>query len=538
MPSTRLDTHHELQDLAAHILDQGEVDWSRVGNDVRLAEPEALDGLRLLEDLARGFRHTLVGGEAASSQRTTPVLFRFAGLEVRERIGRGGQGEVYRAYDPLLDQEVALKLRATDSDVLAHQFIAEARRLVRIRHPNVVSVFGAAMDGGRVGLWMERVRGETLAARLAQSSMAPEEAVVLGAELCAALAAVHRHGLVHGDVKAENVLCEPGGRVVLADFGAAREANDTSSLSVSGTLHYLAPELLHGAAATSSSDLYSLGVLLYRALGGAYPRRAESLESLTREHECEPLRPLRALAPDVPRALARVVERCLAADPRQRPDSALTLARQLEKSIASQRHRGALMGVAAAIALLAIGALAAVFWPHTNVPWRTELDLYRRGAGAAQVLASGMSVRRGDGLQLSWRSDSESWVYVLDDDGTSTAVLFPVTGASAQNPLPAGVEQGLPRDGSRSLAWTISGDNAREEILVIASRKPLPQLDALIAGWQRSNAPPSGERRGATDLKPSVMPGGVDSAALQRALQTTAGQPGVRNWRYVLPHAD
>jgi tRNA A-37 threonylcarbamoyl transferase component Bud32 len=538
MPSARLDTHHEVQDLAAHILDQGEVDWSRVGNDVRLAEPETLDGLRLLEDLARGFRHTLVGADTASSQRSAPVLFRFAGLEVRERIGRGGQGEVYRAYDPLLDQEVALKLRAADSDVLAHQFIAEARRLVRIRHPNVVSVFGAAMDGGRVGLWMERVRGETLAARLAQSSMAPEEAVVLAAELCAALAAVHRHGLVHGDVKAENVLCEPGGRVVLADFGAAREANDTSSLSVSGTLRYLAPELLHGAAATASSDLYALGVLLYRAISGAYPRRGESLESLTREHESEPLVPLRTLAKDVPRALARVVERCLATDPCQRPDSALALARQLEKSLAPPRQRGVLLGVAAAVALLAVGALAALFLPHGGVPWHTELDLYRRGAGAADVLASGMSVRRGDGLQLSWRSDAQTWLYVLDDDGTSTAVLFPLAGAAAQNPLPAGVEQGLPRDGSRSLAWTISGDNAREEILVIASRKPLPQLDTLIADWQRSIAPPPGERRGASALRPSAMPGAVDSAALERALQTTAGQAGVRNWRYVLPHAD
>lgn len=526
----------ELDNVAAHILDQNEVDWTRISADTRLADPDTLDGLRVLEDLARGFRHTLIGGDTREARRADAPLFRFAGLEVRELLGRGGQGEVYRAYDPMLDQDVALKLRPTDSDALAHQFIAEARRLVRVRHANVVSVFGAAHEGGRVGLWMEYIRGDTLAVRLANGPLLPEEAVALGAELCAALAAVHRHGMLHGDVKAENVLCEPGGRVVLADFGAAREVRDFSTLSVSGTLHYLAPEMLLGGDASPASDIYALGVLLYRALSGQYPRRAENLDALTREHTHEPLRPLRQHAPGVPRALASVVERCLAADPSQRPASATALARALELAMAPART--GLLAAAVGAAVLALAALVTLaVWPRTPPAWHTELTLYRRTASGVESLVSGTPVRRGDGLQLAWRSDAQTWLYVLDDDGSAAAVLFPGAGMQPVNPLPAGDVQNLPRDGARSLAWTISGDNAQEEILVIAAAAPQPQLEALIAAWQHS-ALPARDRRGALALAPARVPGALDSADLQEALAAAQRQDGVRHWRFALPHAD
>lgn len=527
------DPRDEVQDLAAHILDQGEVDWTRVSVAARRSDPEAIDGLRLLEDLARGFRHTLVGGDATAAQRRDAVLFRFAGLEVRERLGRGGQGEVYRAYDPLLDQDVALKLRPAGSDTLAHQFIAEARRLVRVRHANVVSVYGAAMEQGRVGLWMELVRGETLAQRLASGRLTAEEVVAFGAELCAALAAVHRHGLVHGDVKAENVLCEAGGRVVLADFGAAREVRDHGALSVSGTLHYLAPELLQGAPATPASDLYALGVLMYRALAGTFPRQARSLEELLHEHATQPLPPLRPRAPGVPAALAAVVERCLDADPRRRPRDATALARQLEAALAAPPRRGVLLALAGGLAAAALAAV--LVWPRGGAApeWQAELLLYRLHGATPSRLGDGEAVQRGDGLQLVWRSDAVSWLYVLDDDGGGAAVLFPVAGLQPGNPLPAATAQTLPRDGAQPLAWTISGDNAQEDLLVIAARRPQPRLDAVLATWQHSMAPAA--QRGATTLAPAALPPRLDSAALRQALDAAEGE--VRTWRFRLPHA-
>src|SRR5215468_6763921 len=115
----------ELQAIAADILDQGAVDWNRVSAKTRLEEAAMIDGLRILEDLTHGFRH-LQESAVRAPHVAAQGLFRFAGLEVRERVGSGSSGEVYRAYDPVLDQDVALKLRRPDSDALSHQFFAEA----------------------------------------------------------------------------------------------------------------------------------------------------------------------------------------------------------------------------------------------------------------------------------------------------------------------------------------------------------------------------------------------------------------------------
>ena len=161
-------------------------------------------------------------------------------------------------------------MRHVDSDTLAHHFLAEGRRLAKLRHPNIVSVYGAAAQDGRVGLWTELVRGRSLAESLqAEGPLAAADAVQIGIELCRGLAAVHRMGLTHGDVKAENVLRDVSGRVVLADFGAAREfERDGTFDPVSGTRQYLAPEVLAGDNPAPASDQFAVGVLLYLLLTG------------------------------------------------------------------------------------------------------------------------------------------------------------------------------------------------------------------------------------------------------------------------------
>lgn len=526
---------HELETLAGHILDQGDVDWSTLSPRTRLEDARTVDGLRLLEDLVRGFRHTQVAGEARGESTSGAALFRFAGLEARALVGRGSHGEVYRAYDPLLDQEVALKLRHAQSDTLAHQFIAEARRLVRVRHSNVVSVYGAALEGGRVGLWMEYVRGETLAARMAAGPLTADEVLAIGAELAAALAAVHRHGLVHGDLKAENVLCEAGGRIVLADFGAARDTHASGSGGVvSGTLQYLAPEVLLGASPTPASDLYALGVLLYRLLAAHFPYAGESYEALLAAHEQRRFVPLRERAPHVPRAVAAAIERCLDPDPQRRPRSAQAFARSLEAAVRPRQ------GVALATALLAVGVAALValaLWPRPPLsPWEPSVALRRDGS--ATPLASGAPVRDGDRLQLDFSAGAPTWLYVLDDDGSGrAAVLFPVRNGATPNPL-AAQRWTLPSDGARELAWTIGGDAVREELLIVASRTPQPALERLIAGWQQTELPEA-HPRGATRLSPAPLLE-VRSAELRAALEAAQQQAGpgdLRSWRYVLPHA-
>src|SRR5262249_34998777 len=154
----------------------------------RTREAGTIQGLQMLDEIIHGFRHAQLAGHASSDPRRRP-LFAFAGLDVIEPLGRGANGEVFLAYDPILDLTVALKLRHAQGDALPQQFIGEVRRQARVRNPHVASEYGAALDGNRVGIWMEYVRGEALAARMQRGALPLEEIVSVGLALCAALAA-------------------------------------------------------------------------------------------------------------------------------------------------------------------------------------------------------------------------------------------------------------------------------------------------------------------------------------------------------------
>src|SRR6187401_340854 len=147
-------------------------------------------------------------------------------LRVMQKIGRGRFGDVYRAWDPRLDREVALKLlrhRPADRDPLGASVIEEGRMLARVRHPNIVTIHGAERINDRVGLWMELIDGETLHQVFeAGGPLAPADVAAIGAQVAQALEAVHRAGLIHRDIKAQNVMRDGDGRIVLMDFGTGR----------------------------------------------------------------------------------------------------------------------------------------------------------------------------------------------------------------------------------------------------------------------------------------------------------------------------
>jgi eukaryotic-like serine/threonine-protein kinase len=210
-------------------------------------------------------------------------------LQLVERIGGGAFGEVYRAFDPRLGREVALKVLrgSVPTAELQARVMRESRNLAKVRHPNVVAIHGAHASGRRTGYWMELIHGTTLAHVLrTQGPYAAEEAAVVGRELCRALSAVHHAGLVHGDIKAQNVMREGSGRVVLMDFGSSqcREQTRTAGEQLTGTLQYLAPEVLFGGAPSVAADIYGLGVLLFHLVTGEYPVLAKSIEELKRAH--------------------------------------------------------------------------------------------------------------------------------------------------------------------------------------------------------------------------------------------------------------
>lgn len=326
-----------LDEVAASLIEGQAIDWARLRQDLANSQP-LIDGLELLEQVGRSFR----SAEGGNATKEAP-LFRWGSLLVLEKLGEGSYGEVFRARDQLLDRDVALKLRRHGSDALRnHAYIEEARRLARVRHPNVVVVHGTDVHDRRIGLWTELIEGETLEDIVArQGPMSPHEALSVGLDLCRALGAVHAAGLVHGDVKASNVMREDGGRVVLMDFGAGRDQTDPGSgSSAFGTPLVTAPEVLAGGDPTSGADFYSLGVLLFVLLTGEYLVDAGTLTELLDKHRRGERRDLRQLRTDLAAGALGVIERAIEGDAQKRYRTAAEMERDLSGAINQELARG------------------------------------------------------------------------------------------------------------------------------------------------------------------------------------------------------
>ncbi len=321
--------------LAESIADGALVDWDAAEAAASDHDQAVIRQLRVLSNLA-GLHRSLPSEPGAVpaallAQRAgaAPAIGSWAHLTLIERLGGGTSGEVYRAWDRHLEREVALKLlRADESidDLRASRIAMEGRLLARVRHANVITVHGVDAHDGRVGLWMELVRGVTLEQQIvARGPLSAREAAAVGIDLCRALAAIHAAGLIHRDVKAQNVMREDGGRIVLMDLGTGREVQPSGRRAVpdlAGTPLYLAPEIFTGAPAGERTDLYSLGVLLYHIVTGSFPVRATTIEELQEGHAKGSGVRLRDARADLPTAFVRVVDRAIAADPSRRYESA------------------------------------------------------------------------------------------------------------------------------------------------------------------------------------------------------------------------
>ena len=335
LPSEQL-----VDDLADAILDGASIDWAAAESSAEGAARRVVEQLRVLAAVAELHRDTppststlSQGSPSGLELEVTNTPVQWSHFRLVERIGRGSFGEVYRAWDTRLDREVALKLLPAgplSGDRAASAIIHEGRLLARVRHPNVVTIYGAEQISDQIGLWMEFVRGHTLEQILHErKTVGSAEAVGIGLELCRAMSAVHGAGLLHRDVKTHNVMRAEDGRIVLMDFGTGRDLEDDASSDLVGTPLYLAPEVLEGQQATVRSDIYSLGVLLYHLVTGSYPVHARTVREVRRAHERGERTAVQTARRDVPPKLARVIKRAIDPRPERRYKSADTLGADL-----------------------------------------------------------------------------------------------------------------------------------------------------------------------------------------------------------------
>ena len=360
------DSDAHLHELAQAILDRRSVDWAQAESTADESLRRVIRELRVIAGI-----EVLHGSPSVRTvDAPTPPetddgnmdIGAWGPLRLVEKIGQGAYGEVFRAWDTRLDREVALKLLPrghSPGGRPSSSIIHEGRMLARVRHPNVLTIHGAEQIDGQIGLWMELVRGRTLEQVLQDGTpFSAAETARIGTEICGAVSAVHRAGLLHRDIKAHNVMLADDGRVVLMDFGAGRDAGDSSSADLAGTPLYLAPEVLAGGTATARSDIYGVGVLLYHMLTGSYPVRGGTVEEVRHAHGRNERNSLRSLRPDVGKPLTRAIERACDPEPERRYASADALGRDLA-SLGPRRglRRAGYWSAAAAAVLLA--ALAA-----------------------------------------------------------------------------------------------------------------------------------------------------------------------------------
>src|SRR3954453_12597919 len=245
------------------------------------------------------------------------------------QIGAGGMSTVYRAFDQTLERQVAIKLMhrefASDSDQL-ERFRREARAVAQLSHPHIVGVIDAGEDEARPYIVFEYVEGETLKDRIRELGRLPvDESLAYAIEIARALGCAHAHGIVHRDVKPQNVLIDEEGSAKVTDFGIARSLKDdglTADGRVLGTTDYVSPEQPLGHDVNGQSDLYSLGIVLFEMLTGEVPFRGENQVAVAMKHVREDLPDVSKRRPEVSAQTAAIVERLTAKDLHRRYQNA------------------------------------------------------------------------------------------------------------------------------------------------------------------------------------------------------------------------
>jgi serine/threonine-protein kinase len=369
--------------------------------------------------------------------------------ELEELVGTGGMSSVYRANDRLLDRKVALKVlhqQYTDDEEYVERFRREARSVAQLSHPNIVTVIDRGEADGRQFIVFEYVDGENLKSVVnANGAMPVETAVSLAHQVARALAFAHEHGLVHRDVKPQNVLLNGDGRAKVTDFGIARSLDVqhgmTQTGTVLGTSDYIAPEQAQGQQVSAQTDVYSLGVVLYELLTGEVPFAGENFVAVAMRHINEPAPSVRERRPDVSPRLDAALQRAMAKDPRDRFPSMDAFSAELAACL-QELDRGA-------------GEEATVYVPPPASPPRAP----RRRPRAAQLAVLLVAVLAAAAIAaaiIAWRHSQH---HSPPAPPTSAAALVPLHGISGYDPYGNNRQESdasapLATDGNPGTAWT------------------------------------------------------------------------------------
>jgi serine/threonine-protein kinase len=483
-----------------------------------------LTEMQVLERIATFLRDSVpldtpAAPRAKRTQRTMPGSW--SHFTLLDLIGEGGFGTVYRARDTKLQTDVALKLieLPADREIRPAFALKEPRLLARVRHTNVVTVYGADIVDGCVGIWMQLIEGQTLASLLrANGPFGAQEAALVGIDLCRALAAVHAAGAIHGDVKTRNVMREAGGRTLLMDFGTGR---DLSALRLhgaaepsAGTPIYLAPEVLEGQPQSKVTDVYSLGVLLYHLVTSDYPVKGETQAEIEDAHRRGDYRNLRDARSDLPQPFIALVERALSRDPRDRFQTAGVFEAALAEFLGQTRRHVPepspwrwwlnVAAVTGAMALLSVATVwvtrqlnrtelrtvgaqpVTIAGPATAAGYRIEPALYKHGRSDDTRLRAGDRVAPGDQLFMKLNVSAPTYLYVVnEDDRGDSFLLFPLPGQAVANPIGAETPIRIPGTGDDQINWVLTSVGEREHFIVFASPERMQAFEEIFATLPR-----------------------------------------------------
>jgi eukaryotic-like serine/threonine-protein kinase len=380
---------------------------------------------------------------------------RLGPYEIVGLLGAGGMGEVYRARDPRLQREVAIKIlpgALTADPDRRSRFEQEARAAGSLNHPNIVAVFDIGSEGGALYIVQELLEGENLRDRLKQGAITLRKALDYGTQAARGLAAAHAKGIVHRDLKPENLFLTTDGRLKILDFGLAKlaaaksvaadvtsaptELLGTQPGMVVGTVGYMSPEQVRGQTVDHRSDLFALGCILFELLAGKRAFEADSaadtMSAILREDPPEPS----TLNPNLPAALDRMVRHCLEKAPAERFQSAQDLAFQLEslssssstsqtvKTIAPSRRKPLLMAAAMVAALLAGVGLGRVLFRNS-------------GPDLAGYKFMALATEEGVKQEPAWSPDGKTIAYTGRVDG-----VFQVFTRALDQPVPTRITHG------------------------------------------------------------------------------------------------